>query len=84
MLERLRSLRTAVALVGVVAVAALALALWALLSEQANDDDRRGASAARVAALSDRVDVLESDVRDAASGDALAALRDRQRQFTSA
>jgi uncharacterized coiled-coil protein SlyX len=80
-LERLRSLRTAVALVGVLAVAALAVGLWVLLSEDADDDGQRGASPARVAELEDRVDALESDVRDAASGDAVAAVRDQQREL---
>jgi hypothetical protein len=39
-LDRLRSLRTAVALLGVVAVAALALALWALLMQEEEGDAR--------------------------------------------
>ena len=81
LLDRLRPLRTAVALVGVVAVAALAVGLWALLSEQADDDERRSASQARVAELSDRVDELEANVRDSASDDALGTMRDRQRQL---
>ena len=80
-LERLRSLRTAVALVGVLAVAAFGVGLWALLSGEADDDGQRRASAARVAELEDRVDALESDVRDAASGDALVPVRDQQREL---
>jgi cell division protein FtsL len=80
-LDRLRSLRTAVALVGVVAVAALGLALWALLMQEEEGDARRGASAERVRDLEDRVDDLESQVRDAASDEAVDRLRDGQERL---
>lgn len=77
-LDRLRSLRTAVGLLAVVAVAALGVALWALLTQEEEGDARRGASAERVSDLEDRVDDLESRTRDAASGDAVDRLRDEQ------
>ena len=79
--DRLRSLRTAVVLVGIIALAALGVAVWALISELNEGDGRRNASAARVAELSDRVDQLESQVRDTASEDALAGIRDREKQL---
>jgi uncharacterized coiled-coil protein SlyX len=79
-LDRLRSLRFGVTLVGLLAAAALAVALWALLSQD-DRDSRRGASAARVSTLEDRVDELEQQAGDAASSDDLASLRDRQRQL---
>jgi flagellar biosynthesis chaperone FliJ len=80
-LDRLRSLRTAVGLLGVVAVAALGVALWALLTQEEEDDARRGASSERVRDLEDRVDNLESGVRDAASGDAVDRLREGQERL---
>ena len=77
-LDRLRSLRTAVGLLGVVAVAALGVALWALLTQEEESDARRGASSERVRDLENRVDDLESRLTDAASGDSVDRLRDAQ------
>ena len=54
LLDRMRSLQTAVVLLGVVAMAALGVALWTLLKQDAGDGPR-GASATRVRALEDRV-----------------------------
>jgi hypothetical protein len=80
-LDRLRSVRAAVALLGVVAVAALGVALWALVTQEEEGDARRGASSERVGDLEDRVDDLESEMRDAASGDAVDRLRDGQERL---
>jgi DNA repair exonuclease SbcCD ATPase subunit len=80
-LDRLRSLRTAVALLGVLSVAALGVGLWALLTQEEEGDARQGASQERVRELEVRVDALESETEDAASQDAVGQLRDRQRQL---
>jgi hypothetical protein len=74
-LDRLGSLRTGLVVVAVLALAALGVALWALLD---NDADREDASRARVERLADRVDRLESQVAETASEGGLAAIRDRQ------
>jgi cytochrome oxidase Cu insertion factor (SCO1/SenC/PrrC family) len=74
-LDRLGSLRAGLLVVGVIALAALGVALWALLD---NDADREDASRVRVERLADRVDRLESQVSDTASEGGLAAIRDRQ------
>lgn len=54
--DRLRSIRMMLALVAIIALAALGLSIYTLV-DQNNDSDK--ASAARVAALSDRVGRLE-------------------------
>jgi hypothetical protein len=74
-LDRLGSLRAWVVIVAVIALAALGVALWALLD---NDADREDASRVRVERLADRVDRLESQVARTASEGGLAAIRDRQ------
>jgi hypothetical protein len=74
-LDRLGSLRAGLVVVAVIALAALGVALWALLD---NDADREDASRLRVERLADRVDRLESRVAETASEGGLAAIRDRQ------
>lgn len=66
-IDRLNSLRAAVVLLGVLAVAALGVALWSLLGEEEGSDGRRGASADRVRDLEDRVQELEQDIERAPS-----------------
>ena len=80
-LDRLRSLRTAVALLGVLSLAALGVGLWALLTQEEEGDARRGASQERVRELENRVEALESETEDAASQDAIERLRDQQGQL---
>lgn len=53
--DEVRSLKRLAALLGLLAVAAIGIGLWALLS----DDDSKGASRERVARIDDRVDRLE-------------------------
>jgi hypothetical protein len=77
-LDRLGSVRTGLAVVTVVALAALGVALWALL-DPAGDRDRDDVSRVRVERLADRVDRLESQVGEAASAGGVAAIRDGQR-----
>ena len=67
LIDRLRSLRTWVAIVGVIAVAGLAVAVYALINMEEESDAGGGASRERVASLEERVDALEADVRDRAT-----------------
>jgi hypothetical protein len=76
--DRLGSVRTGLFVVGVVALAALGIALWALLDD-VGDPDRQDASRVRVERLADRVERLEGQVGEAASEGGVAAIRDRQR-----
>jgi chromosome segregation ATPase len=63
--DRQRSLRTAVVMLGLVSLAALLLGGYALLrAEDADRSDRDSGSRAAVSRLQDRIDELESDVRD--------------------
>lgn len=80
-LGRLRSLRTAVAMVGVLAVLALGAGIWALLTQEEEGDARPGASQERVRELEDRVEALESKTEDAASQKAVERLSNQQRQL---
>ena len=73
-LDRLNSLRTAVVLIGILAVAGLGVGLWALLTKEEESDARRGASASEVRNLSDRVDQVEQDVQRAPTRGALTQL----------
>jgi predicted nucleic acid-binding Zn-ribbon protein len=73
-LDRLNSLRAAMVLLGIVAVAALAVALWALLTQEEESDARRGASVQRVTDLEERVEALEQDVERASPRDAVSQL----------
>jgi predicted nucleic acid-binding Zn-ribbon protein len=73
-IDRLNSLRAAVVLLGILAVAALGIALWALLSEEQEGDGRRGASADRVRDVEERVERLEQDIERAPSRQEVAQL----------
>ena len=69
--DAVRSLRTAVVLLGLLSVAALGVAIYALVKSQ--EADRGSASSGRVARLDDRVDKLSSDLqrmRESTSGTA--------------
>jgi gas vesicle protein len=74
LVDRLDRLRTAVVLLGVLAVVALGIALWALLTQEEEGGARRGASAEQVRALEERVEELEQDTGRAASRDAVSQL----------
>ena len=73
LLDRLQSLRTAVAIVAVVALAALGVAVWALLHDNGDGTRRQGVSGTRVRALENRVQRLEQRVP---SQQDIASLRD--------
>lgn len=80
LLDELRSLKRWLAVVSVLAVAGLGVALYTLLSDR-EDGDGRGASRSSVSQLRDRVDELESDVRDRASDDSVSELRQSQKRL---
>ena len=75
-IDRLNSLRTAVVLLGIVAVAALGIALWALLTQEEEGDARRGASVSQVRDLEQRVDNLEQELDNVPSRGAVSQLSD--------
>jgi peptidoglycan hydrolase CwlO-like protein len=78
--DRLKSLSTSVVLLAVLAVAALGVAIWALLSSQ-DSGDTQGVSVSRVSTLEDRVDELAADVKNAASKDDLQQLSKREQEL---
>jgi hypothetical protein len=83
LLDELRSLKRTLALVGVIAIVALGIALWALLDQQDDGESSgSGASSERVSRLEDRVDTLEGDVEDAASDDSVSRLRQQQEDLS--
>lgn len=82
--DAVNSVRTGLMIVGVIAVAALGVAVYALLqSDDGTSSTAGGASSARVSELDDRVDRLSRQVQDArsaagdAGGDDASALTDR-------
>lgn len=77
--DQLRSLRTGLILLGVLAVAALGLGLWALLTAQSVDQSRVAVQAARVHELERRVDAIQTTVARAPTAADVAALREQQR-----
>jgi peptidoglycan hydrolase CwlO-like protein len=80
--DRLRSLKTAVVLLAVLAVVALGIAIWALLGSQ-DTADTQGASASRVSALENQVDDLEADVKNSASKSDLQQLSKREQELAA-
>jgi uncharacterized protein HemX len=74
--DRLRSLTTGVTLVAIVAVAGLGVGLWALLTDE--DDNVSGD---RISRLEQRVESLDSRLRQRPAADDLAALRAQQRSL---
>ena len=76
LLDQLRSLRTALAIVGLIAVAALAVAVYAALTKDEVSDAGAGASSQQVADLNDRVDALEADVKTRATKNQVSQLSD--------
>ena len=82
LLDELRSVKRTLALVGVIAIVALGVALWALLEQQDDGGDAQGASNERVSRLEDRVDTLEGDVEDAASDNSVSELRQQQEDLS--
>jgi peptidoglycan hydrolase CwlO-like protein len=79
LLDKVRSLQTAVALLGLLSVIALGVAAYALLTKEEESDTRSGASSERVNDLDERIDELESDVEDAPSSGSVSNVRDDQK-----
>jgi septal ring factor EnvC (AmiA/AmiB activator) len=77
--DRLRSLTTAVTLAVIVAVAALAVALWSVLGD--SDD---GATSDRVSRLEERVEALDARLQQRPAAVDLAAVRERQQALEQA
>lgn len=82
--DAVNSVRTGLMIVGVIAVAALGVAIYALVkgNDDAGTSADGGASSARVSNLDDRVDRISRQVQDlrshnSAGGDDSAALTDR-------
>jgi len=81
--DAVNSLRTGLMIVGVIAVAALGVAIYALMKEEDGGTGSRGglATDSRVSQLDDRIDRLSRQVQDARAdaggGDAAAELGDR-------
>jgi len=65
--DSIRSLRTALWLVALLAAVALGVAAYALLAEDDEDNGRTPASASRVAAIDDKVDELENRLDERAT-----------------
>ena len=78
--DRIKTLQTALALVGVLAAAALGVALWTLLAED-EEGDGRGASQQRVSRLDDRVERLEDRVDERATENEVSELREDVEQL---
>ena len=76
LLDRLRSLRTTLAIVGLIAVAALAVAVYAVLNMEEESDAGGGASGQQVANLDERVNALEAEVKDQATTDDVNRIAD--------
>ena len=81
-LDDLRSLKRAVALLGVLAVAALGVGLWALLTQEEESDAQRGATREGLADVRERVERVENDVEDAATEESVSRVRNRQEQLS--
>ena len=79
--DRIRSLRTALALTALLAIAALGVALYSVLAEDEEDGGRRGASPARVSSLDNRVDELENRIDDRATKNSVEQLEQRQEEL---
>ncbi len=81
--DSIQSLRTGLMLVGVIAVAALGVAIYALMTQDdaATTSNSSAASDSRVSQLDDRIDRLSRQVQDVraqdSGGDAADALDDR-------
>ncbi len=81
--DAIQSLRTGLMIVGVIAVAALGVAIYALMQDDGGSSasNANAASDSRVSEIDDRVDRLSRQVQDLRSGDAggddAAALGDR-------
>ena len=79
--DRVRSLRGWLALATVLALLALGLAAWALLTQEEEQDAQAGATREQVERLDARVDDLESRIDDRATKDSVSDLRSDQEEL---
>jgi hypothetical protein len=82
--DQLRSLRNGMVLLGVLAVAALGVALWGLLTAQAARDDLGAVSVARARSLERRLDRLDVEVERLPSATEVARLQGRLQEVEAA
>ena len=82
--DQLRSLRTGMVLLGVLAVAALGIALWGLLTAQAERNDPQAVSVARARSLERRIDRLEAGVERLPSAAEVARIQGRLQELQAA
>jgi len=79
--ERIRSLRGWLALATALALIALGVAAWAVVTKEEEEDARAGASRGSVSRLDSRVDELESRLEDRATKGSLDEVREDQREL---
>jgi hypothetical protein len=82
--DQLRSLRNGMVLLGVLLVAAVGLALWALLEAQTARDERGAVSVTRARSLERRIDRLEAQVERLPSATDVARLQGRLQEVQAA
>jgi uncharacterized protein HemX len=82
--DQLRSLRTGMVLLGVLAVAALGIALWGLLTAQSERNDRQAVSVARARSIERRIDRLEARVERLPSAAEVARIEGRLQELQAA
>lgn len=76
--DRIRTLRTWLAVLGTLAAIALGVALWALLTKEEESDTKRSATPQSVERLDTRVDDLESRIDDRATKTSVEKLESEQ------
>ena len=83
--DRIKTLQTALTLVGLLALIGLGLALYGVLSpdEEEAGRDRTGASPARVENLRERVNELENRIDDRATKNSVQELASQQQELES-
>jgi polyhydroxyalkanoate synthesis regulator phasin len=83
--DQVRSLKTAVLLLGILTVVTLGIAAWALLAKQdtSGSTANRGVSPGRVTRLESRVSDLEARVRSAPTKSDLADLKAEQKALST-
>ena len=82
--DRVRSLRAWLAVATVLALAALGVAAWAIISKEEEDDTRAGASRASVNRLETQVEDLEAQVDNRATKESVSDLRAEQEELAEA
>jgi FtsZ-interacting cell division protein ZipA len=79
--DSVHSLRTWLIITTVVALAALAVALWAVVTKEEEEDAQRGATVEQIEELEQRVDTLESQMGNRATNNDVQEVADAQDQL---